>query len=46
VGGFNLGLALVDSNADATFYLAGNSAGLDPQKLGRTALVLAVGKTF
>lgn len=25
---------------------AGNSAGLDPQKLGKTAVVLSVGKTF
>ena len=46
VGGFNLGLALVGTNADTTFYQAGNSAGLDPQKLGKTALVLSVGKTF
>jgi uncharacterized protein (TIGR02001 family) len=46
VGGFNLGLALVGSNADTAFYQAGNSAGLDPQKLGKTALVLSVGKTF
>lgn len=46
VGGFNLGLALVGTNADTTYYQAGNSAGLDPQKLGKTALVLSVGKTF
>ena len=46
VGGFNLGLALVGTNADTTFYQAGNSAGMDPQKLGKTALVLSVGKTF
>jgi len=46
VGGFNLGLALIGTNADTTFYQAGNSAGADPQKLGKTALVLSVGKTF
>jgi len=46
VGGFNLGLALVGTNADTTYYQAGNSAGLDPQKLGKTTAVLSVGKTF
>ena len=46
VGGFNLGLALAGTNADTTFYQAGNSAGQDPQKLGKTALVLSIGKTF
>lgn len=46
ISGFNLGLALIGTNADTTFYQAGNSAGADPQKLGRTALVLAVSKTF
>ena len=46
VGGFNLGLAVVGSNADATFYQTGNSAGLDPQKLGKTTVVLSIGKTF
>ncbi len=46
VGGFNLGLAVVGSNADATFYQTGNSAGLDPQKLGKTTAVLSIGKTF
>ncbi len=46
VGGFNLGLAVVGSNADATFYQTGNSAGLDPQKLGKPTAVLSIGKTF
>ena len=46
VDGFNLGLALVGTNADTTYYQAGNSAALDPQKLGKTVLVLSVGKTF
>src|SRR5450830_585175 len=46
VGGFNLGLALVGTNADTTYYQAGNSAGLDPQKLGKTTVVLSIGKTF
>jgi len=46
VGGFNLGLAVVGSNADTAFYQAGNSAGLNPQKLGKTTAVLSVGKTF
>jgi uncharacterized protein (TIGR02001 family) len=46
IGGFNLGLALVGTNADTSFYQAGNSAGADPQKLGKTALVLSAGKTF
>jgi uncharacterized protein (TIGR02001 family) len=46
VGGFNLGLALVGTNADTTYYQAGNSASLDPQKLGKTTVMLSVGKTF
>ena len=46
VGGFNLGLAVVGSNADATFYQTGNSAGLESRKLGTTAVVLSIGKTF
>src|SRR5450830_2198453 len=46
LGGFNLGLAVVATNADSTFYQAGNSAALDPQKIGKTAAVLSVSKTF
>jgi uncharacterized protein (TIGR02001 family) len=46
VGGFNLGLALVDTNADTAYYQAGNSAGLNPNKLGKTGVVLSVGKAF
>lgn len=46
VGGFNLGLALIGSNADATFYQVGNSAWADPQKVGKTTVVLSIGKTF
>ena len=46
VGGFNLGLAMIGTNADTTFYQAGNSAGQDPQHVGKTTVVLSVGKTF
>ena len=46
VSGFNLGLALIGTNADTTFYQAGNSAGQDPQQVGKTTVVLSVGKTF
>jgi uncharacterized protein (TIGR02001 family) len=46
LSGFNLGLALVGTNADSTYYQAGNSAALDPQKLGKTAAVLSISKTF
>jgi len=45
-GGFNLGLAVIATTADSTFYQAGNSAGQDPQKIGKTTAVLSVGKTF
>jgi uncharacterized protein (TIGR02001 family) len=46
LGGFNLGLGLVGTHADVTYYQAGNSAALDPKRLGRTAMILSVGKTF
>jgi len=46
INGFNVGLALIGTNADATFYQAGNSAGRDPQTLGKTAAVLSLSKTF
>ena len=46
VAGFNIGLALVGTNANQVYYQAGNSAGLSPQKLGKTGVVLSVGKTF
>jgi uncharacterized protein (TIGR02001 family) len=46
VGGFNLGLALVGTNADETFYQVGNSAWADSQKVGKTTVALSIGKTF
>ena len=46
LGGFNLGLAVFATNADSTYYQAGNSNAQDPQKLGKTAAVLSVSKTF
>ena len=46
INGFNVGLALIGTNADATFYQAGNSAGRDPQTLGKTTAILSLGKTF
>lgn len=46
VSGFNLGLALIGTNADTTFYQAGDSAGQNPQQVGKTTVVLSVGKTF
>jgi uncharacterized protein (TIGR02001 family) len=46
MGGFNLGLALVGTNADSTFYQVGNSAWAEPQKVGKTTAVLSIGKTF
>jgi uncharacterized protein (TIGR02001 family) len=46
VSGFNLGLALIGTNADTTFYQAGDSAGQNPQQVGKTTVVLSVGPTF
>ncbi|MES2878033.1 MAG: TorF family putative porin [Pseudomonadota bacterium] len=46
LGGLNLGLAVVATTASSTFYQAGNSAALDPQKIGKTAAVLSISKTF
>jgi len=44
--GFNLGAALVATDADKAFYQAGNSAGLSPKRLGRAGLVLSVQRSF
>lgn len=44
--GVNLSLALVGSNADSRFYQVGDSAGLNPKKLAKTALVVSASKTF
>lgn len=46
LGGFNLGAALVATDADKSYYQAGNSAGQDPKKLGRAGLVLSVQRSF
>lgn len=44
--GVNLNLALMGTNADSRFYQVGDSSGLNPKKLTKTALVVSVGKTF
>lgn len=44
--GVNLNLALVGSNADSKFYQATDSAGRNPKKLAKTALVFSASKTF
>lgn len=44
--GLNWTLAVVGTNAKSEFYQAGNAAGLDAKKLGKTGLVLSAGKTF
>ncbi|MDC6166215.1 TorF family putative porin [Paucibacter sp. XJ19-41] len=46
VGGFNLGAALVATDAPRDYYQAGNSAGQDAKRLGRAALVLSAARTF
>ena len=46
LGGFNLGAALVATNADKAYYQAGNAAGQDAKKLGRAGLVLSVQRSF
>jgi uncharacterized protein (TIGR02001 family) len=44
--GVNLNLALVGSNADSRFYQVGDSAGANPRRLGKTALVVSASKSF
>lgn len=46
VGGFNVGAALIATDADKAFYQAGNSAGQSPKRLGRAGLVLSVQRSF
>lgn len=46
LGGFNLGAALVATDADKLYYQAGNSAAQDPKKLGKAGLVLSVQRSF
>lgn len=44
--GLNWSAALVGTNADKAFYQAGNAAGQDAKRLGRSGVVLSVAKTF
>ncbi|MET0517627.1 MAG: TorF family putative porin [Burkholderiaceae bacterium] len=46
VGGFTLGAAVVATDADKAYYQAGNSAGLDAKRLGRTTLLLSASRSF
>jgi uncharacterized protein (TIGR02001 family) len=46
VGGFNLGVALVATDADKAYYQAGNAAGQDAKKIGKAGLVLSVQRSF
>ncbi|QPF75152.1 hypothetical protein G8A07_21025 [Roseateles sp. DAIF2] len=46
LGGFNLGAALVATDADKTYYQAGNAAAQNPKKLGKAGLVLSVQRSF
>ena len=45
-GGFNVGAALLATDADKAYYQAGNSAGLDAKRLGRAGLLLSVTRSF
>lgn len=44
--GFNVGAAVVATDADKRFYQAGNSAGQDAKRLGRASVVLSVQRSF
>lgn len=44
--GFSLGLALVGSDADSRYYQAGDSAGQRARRLGRSGVVLSLGRNF
>jgi uncharacterized protein (TIGR02001 family) len=44
--GVNLNLALVGADADSKYYQVGDSSGLNPKRLAKTALVVSVSKTF
>jgi len=46
VGGFNLGAAVIGTNAETADYQAGNAAGADAKRLGKTTLVLSVARSF
>ena len=41
-----LGLALVGSDADSRYYQAGDSAGQRARRLGRSGVVLSLGRNF
>lgn len=44
--GLNFSAAVVGTNANDKFYQAGNSAGLNPKRLGKSSVVLSVSKSF
>ncbi|MCV2351657.1 TorF family putative porin [Paucibacter sp. Y2R2-4] len=44
--GLNWSAAVVGSNAKRDFYQAGNAAGQDAKQLGKTGLLVSVGKSF
>jgi uncharacterized protein (TIGR02001 family) len=44
--GVTLNLAVVGADADSKYYQATNSAGANPKKLAKTALVISASKTF
>ncbi|HEX2010314.1 MAG TPA: TorF family putative porin [Roseateles sp.] len=46
VGGFNLGAAVIATDADKSFYQAGNSAGQNAKRLGRAGVVLSVQRSL
>lgn len=44
--GLNFTAAVVGTDADDRYYQAGNSAGQDARRLGKTTALLSVGRTF
>ena len=44
--GVTLTLALVGSNASSAFYQVTDSAGINPKRLAKTVVVIAVSKAF
>ncbi len=44
--GLNFGAAVVGTDAKKDYYQVANAGGNDPKRIGKTTLVLSVGKTF
>lgn len=46
IAGLNISLAVIGTNANKDYYLVGDSAGLNPKKLGTTSALLSITKVF